>query len=409
MWTGDGIYFLSDRDRTMNMFVYNTTTRTTTKVTDFTDYDIKFPSTNGSLIVFENAGYIYKFDPADKKAEKVNITLTSDNIYARSETKNADRYVRAASLSPDGKRVAVTARGEVFDLPAENGVTRNITRSPGAHERSAAYSPDGTHIAYISDATGANFSPYGGDVAQSIDTYDDFEVYLSETGSLYMQKYSSFSATQVDSSVLDWAVINDTIYYLSGTEDAMTLKSFDVDNLLWSTIAQPTNLYPQLTASNGKLFVLTKNNQICTVNTSDGSMQNFASLPTLDSYATSSGKDLESYRIEAVSGQLNIYGVVSRTDVLPTFTFVESTSQYVADTSTEMILLSAYKIQDEETVSDLLVPAEQYSTLRRGSRGDAVSAIQQPLYDLGYYDYYIDGIYGWRTERAVKLAQAELG
>lgn len=154
MWVGDEIYFLSDRDRTMNLFVYDTKTKTTSKVTDFTEYDIKFPSTNGQLIVFENAGYIYRFDPAAKKAEKVNITLASDHLYARSEIKDGGRYMRGASLSPDGKRVVVTARGEIFNLPVEKGVTKNIVRTPGAHERSATWSPDGKHIAYISDATG---------------------------------------------------------------------------------------------------------------------------------------------------------------------------------------------------------------------------------------------------------------
>ena len=60
----------------------------------------------------------------------------------------------AASLSADGHRVAITARGEVFDVPADKGVTRNITRTPGANERDAAWSPDGKYIAYISDRTG---------------------------------------------------------------------------------------------------------------------------------------------------------------------------------------------------------------------------------------------------------------
>ncbi|MDR3253148.1 MAG: PDZ domain-containing protein [Tannerella sp.] len=154
MWVGDEIYFLSDRDRTMNIFVYNAKTRETKKVTDFTDFDVKFPSSNGRQIVFENAGYIYKLDPASKKSEKVNITLASDNIYARSEIIDGGRYVSSASLSPDGKRVLVAARGEVFNLPATEGVTKKVTRTPGAHERSASFSPDGKHIAYISDETG---------------------------------------------------------------------------------------------------------------------------------------------------------------------------------------------------------------------------------------------------------------
>jgi len=154
MWIGDEIYFISDRDRTMNVFVYNTKTRETTKVTNFTDYDVKFPSTNGKSIVFENAGYIYTLDPATKQAHKVTISLTSDNVYARSEIKAGGNYLTAASLSPNGERVVVTARGEVFNIPADKGVTKNITRTPGAHERLAEWSPNGQYIAYISDETG---------------------------------------------------------------------------------------------------------------------------------------------------------------------------------------------------------------------------------------------------------------
>ncbi|PXV66339.1 tricorn protease [Dysgonomonas alginatilytica] len=154
MWIGDDIYFISDRDRTMNIFVYNTKTKQTSKVTNFTEYDVKFPSHHGNTIVFENGGYIYKLDAGNKQPVKVNISLSSDNIYARSEIKNGEKYLNAASLSPDGERLVITARGEVFNLPADKGVTKNITRSAGAHDRNAQWSPDGKSVVYISDKTG---------------------------------------------------------------------------------------------------------------------------------------------------------------------------------------------------------------------------------------------------------------
>lgn len=154
MWIGDDIFFISDRDRTMNIFVYNTKNKQTEKVTNFTEYDVKFPSVHGNMIVFENAGYIYKMDASTRQPVKVNITLTSDNIYARNKIKDGAGYISAASLSPDGERVVVTARGEVFDLPADKGVTKNISRTPGAHERNAQWAPDGKSIVFISDKTG---------------------------------------------------------------------------------------------------------------------------------------------------------------------------------------------------------------------------------------------------------------
>ncbi|MCD7938409.1 MAG: PDZ domain-containing protein [Tannerellaceae bacterium] len=154
MWIGEEIFYLSDRDRTMNIFVYNTRTKETAKVTNFTEYDVKFPSANGNLIVFENGGYIYKMDAGTKRPEKVTVTLSSDHIYARSEIKDGAPYLTSASLSPGGERVVVTARGEVFNVPVDKGVTKNITRTPGAHERDAEWSPDGRYIAYISDLTG---------------------------------------------------------------------------------------------------------------------------------------------------------------------------------------------------------------------------------------------------------------
>ena len=80
MWIGDEIFFISDRDKIMNLFVYNTKTKQTEKVTDFKEYDIKFPSAGGGMIVFENGGYIYRFDPATRKAEKVAVEMDSENV-----------------------------------------------------------------------------------------------------------------------------------------------------------------------------------------------------------------------------------------------------------------------------------------------------------------------------------------
>lgn len=154
MWIGDEIYFISDRDHWMNIFVYNTKTGATSKVTDFREYDVKFPSTDGKLIVFENAGYIYSLDPSTKNTSRIPIQLDAEGVYARPEKVNVSGLVTARSISSKGDRIAVTARGEVFSVPVTPGVTKNLTHTPGANERGAVFSPDGKYIAYISDRTG---------------------------------------------------------------------------------------------------------------------------------------------------------------------------------------------------------------------------------------------------------------
>lgn len=156
MWSGNKIYFLSDRDenKRFNLYVYNTETGETRKVTDFKDYDIKFPSLGPDSIVFENGGYIYKLDLASEKVSRIPVHIADDQVVARTElVKVADR-VNTWDIAPDGARAVFGARGEIFTVPAKNGNTRNLTGTSGVHERDVAWSPDGRWIAFISDKTG---------------------------------------------------------------------------------------------------------------------------------------------------------------------------------------------------------------------------------------------------------------
>ncbi len=163
MWIGKEIYFMSDRDHTMNLFCYNTVTKQTTKVTDFTEYDCKFPSYSQDYVVFENGGYIYKYSVKEKKCSKVPVELASDDVYARNELSkpldmggmSAFQLMREGlSLSPDGKRVVAVVRGNILSVPAEKGAAYELTTSSAAHDREPVWSPDGKKIAYFSDATG---------------------------------------------------------------------------------------------------------------------------------------------------------------------------------------------------------------------------------------------------------------
>jgi tricorn protease len=156
MWREDKIFFLSDRDKNkrMNLFVYDVNTRKTRKLTNFTDFDIKFPSLGKRAIVFENGGYIYRFDIESEKYEKVTIYIQEDLSGGRSGIVSVADNVTNYEIGPDGKRALFGARGDVFTVPAKYGAIRNLTDSPGIHDRNSQWSPDARWIAYISDASG---------------------------------------------------------------------------------------------------------------------------------------------------------------------------------------------------------------------------------------------------------------
>jgi tricorn protease len=154
MWAGKEIFFLSDRDRTMNLFVYSTETKKISKVTNYTEYDIKFPSIGKDYIIYENGGFLYKMNVQTKTPEKLTIYIADDLLYSRNEIKDASQQIRRADLSTNGERIIFSARGEVFNVPSESGITTNLTQTPGVHERNASWSPDGKYVAYLSDASG---------------------------------------------------------------------------------------------------------------------------------------------------------------------------------------------------------------------------------------------------------------
>jgi len=154
MWYGKRIFFLSDRDRTMNLFSYNTETKETQKLTQFKEYDIKFPSIKGSQIVFENEGYIYIYNIDIQKLEKINITINNDFEESRNQFVDASKFINSYSISPKAQRLAISARGDIFTVPVKEGITYNFTQSSGAFDRNVEWSPDGKYVAFLSDKEG---------------------------------------------------------------------------------------------------------------------------------------------------------------------------------------------------------------------------------------------------------------
>jgi tricorn protease len=216
----------------MNLFVVDLATKETKQLTHFTDFDIKFPSIGKDSIVFEQAGYIWRYDLATGQATPVPIEIKEDFALGRSALVDASKHLESANLAPDGERTIVIARGDLFSVPAKNGTPRNLSKTSGAHERDAVWSPDGKWIAYNSDVTGENElyvrSQDGKGEPQQIT--NSAETYY------YAPKWSP------DSKKLLWSDRLQRLRYVDVASKAMTLvdqdKYGEIESYSWSPDSQ---------------------------------------------------------------------------------------------------------------------------------------------------------------------------
>ncbi len=153
VWVGDDIFFASDRDYTLNLYRY-VEGGEPEAVTQHDEFDVLWPSAGPGAVVYENGGYLYRFDPASGESKKLDIEVRGDRTGLMPRYVAANEFIQSAGISPDGQRVAFGARGEVFSVPAKNGRIRNISHTPGAREIHVTWSPDGRSLAWLSDASG---------------------------------------------------------------------------------------------------------------------------------------------------------------------------------------------------------------------------------------------------------------
>lgn len=142
--TSDYIYFLSERAPQKSLNVYRapkSNLADAKAITSFKKHPVRFLSSadNGTL-AFSYDGELYTMADGGKPA-KVKVSINAD--FPDEKEKISTSRAQGATVSPDGKQVALLFRGDVYVTSVEYPTTKQITNTPEA-EKYVSWGNDST-------------------------------------------------------------------------------------------------------------------------------------------------------------------------------------------------------------------------------------------------------------------------
>lgn len=127
------IYFISD-EANGEYNLYSLEGGRKTELTIFNS-SVKTPmvNANGGKIVFEKDYQLWMYDATAKQSEKLNITVVRNSVLPKEKDYDVKGKISNFDVSPDGKKLAFTSRGEIFVSDIEGKFIQQISK--GSAER----------------------------------------------------------------------------------------------------------------------------------------------------------------------------------------------------------------------------------------------------------------------------------
>lgn len=153
-WNGR-VYFLTDRDGRMNIWSMTPDGKDLKQHTKHAVFDIGTMGMQGGRIVYQLGADLHLLDLTSGEDTTLSISLDSDMEQTRERwVKRPTSYITSANISANGDRVAITARGRVFVVPAKQGRLVDADPREGIRYRDARFMPDGKTLLALSDESG---------------------------------------------------------------------------------------------------------------------------------------------------------------------------------------------------------------------------------------------------------------
>ncbi len=155
MWWKNRIYYVCDRDGTMNIWSMNEQGRDLKQHTRHSGWDVLSPSIHDGRIVYQLGADLWLLEIEAQRTRKITIRLASDFDQLREKwVQRPLDNLTSAHLHPKGESVVLTARGRVFVAPTVKGRFVQASQKQGVRYRDACFMPDGKSLLALSDESG---------------------------------------------------------------------------------------------------------------------------------------------------------------------------------------------------------------------------------------------------------------
>jgi tricorn protease len=160
-WSEDGesIYAVADLQGAMNVVAIPAAGGEARALTSWKDADTRRATLawDRRTLAFERDGRLHTLDLGTAGAKEVALPIVVESDVRNSgfDVRSVTAGAEHASVSPDGSRLAVALRGDLWMLPSAGGEATRLTQGPATDDW-PRISPDGRRLLYFSDAAGTD-------------------------------------------------------------------------------------------------------------------------------------------------------------------------------------------------------------------------------------------------------------
>ncbi|MBC5822818.1 MAG: PD40 domain-containing protein, partial [Candidatus Eremiobacteraeota bacterium] len=155
MWVGERVFFLSDHEGVGNIYSVRADGSDLRRHTHETEYFVRFPSTDGTLIAYTTGARLALLDPRTDAVTYVAVEAPSAAVQTKRRFVEIDDGLESVAPSPDGTALALVSRGHAFTMPLWEEAVVGHGSGSRVRYRLAQWLSDGERFLCVSDESGA--------------------------------------------------------------------------------------------------------------------------------------------------------------------------------------------------------------------------------------------------------------